>query len=160
MRSKTSKGVQSKTAGDHSHSAPLHLLTPFPSTQAYSFETRPISAQTKAQVIAQTKAQCNGPFSLFLLFFFHAPAHLPFLPPPLLFCSSPAVSSFPMQLLLQKMSNTPRKLPIEASTRHANPCSTASHMEPCCCPYCCMIQPSSFGYKRPWQRTRKGLAVF
>ena len=44
MRAKTSKGVQSKTIGDHCSFRPLHFLSPFPSTQAHSFEIRPISA--------------------------------------------------------------------------------------------------------------------
>ena len=157
MRSKTSKGIQSKIAEDHCS------FRPFTPPNSIPFNPSPLPSTWPTFHLyfqAQTEAQCNSPLSLsfFSFLFFQAPAHLPFLPPPLLFCSNPAVCSFPMQLLLQKMSSTPRKLPIEASTRHANPYSTTSHMEPCCYPCCCMIQPSSFGYKRPRQRTRKGLA--
>ena len=48
------------------HSAPLHLLSPFPSTQAHSFEPRPISAHSVGPKIhAQPRPKLRPIFLLF-----------------------------------------------------------------------------------------------
>ena len=73
MRAKTSKGVQSKTAGDHCSFRHLHLLSPLPSIQAHSFETRPISAHPLGPKFKPNQSPYPFPFLL------RAPGRLAFL---------------------------------------------------------------------------------
>ena len=85
MRAKTLKGVQEQNCRSHCSFRPLHLLSPFPSTQAHSFKPRtnsnPSWPTSTSIFVAQTKAQCSNPFFFLFLFFCFLSPTCPSLPP-------------------------------------------------------------------------------
>ena len=78
IRAKTLKGVQEQNCRSHCSFCPLHLLSPFSSTQAHSFQPRTNSNPTwptsHLHLLAQIEAQCNSPTHFpFLSFSFLSP---------------------------------------------------------------------------------------
>ena len=68
-----SEGVQEQNCRSHCSFRPLHLLSPFPSTQDHSFQPRthsnPSWPTSHLYFLAQIEAQCSNPFSFPFLFF-------------------------------------------------------------------------------------------
>ena len=101
------KGVQSRTAGDHCSFRPLHLLSPFPSTQAHSFQPKTTSSPSwptfHLHFFGPNRIPIQQPIFLFFSFLPHLPITSLFLLP----CYQPHLPiTFPFFLSLFPATNS------------------------------------------------------
>ena len=85
IRAKTLKGVQEQNCRSHCSFWPLHLLSPFPSTQAHSFQPKTNSSPSwptsHLHFYGPNRSQMQQPIFLFFLFFSFFFLFFPFLSP-------------------------------------------------------------------------------
>ena len=135
MRAKTLEGVQEQNCRSHCSFRPLHLLSPFPSTQAHSFQPRtnsnPSWPTSHLHFLAQIEAQCSNPFSFPFLFFFFPPTCLS-LPP---FFSHTASLFLQPPYLLQSAPFSPLSHHFPFSSPMQTPITSLAHHFPLSSPF-------------------------
>ena len=152
MRAKTLKGVQEQNYRSHCTFRPLHLLSPFPSTQTHSFQPRTNSSPSwptsHLHFHSPNQSSMQQPIFLFFSFsfpflFFPSLAHHFPLSSPMQTPITPLAHHFPLFPLLVFCMNSPlNTLPT---------CKPAAKT-PCWQP----LEDLSFGYKSHQEREGKG----
>ena len=137
----------------HCSFLPLHLLSPFSSTQAHSFQPRTNSSPSwptsHLHFLVQTEAQCNNPFSFPFLFLSPTCPSLPFF---FSHATSPLTTTLP-----------PTTSPLSHHFLLFLPCKLPSPHLPITFPFFLSLFPAGshlktfpWLYKRPWKRRDKG----
>ena len=161
MRAKTLKGVQEQNCRSHCSFRPLHLLSPFPSTQTHSFQPRTNSSPSWPTSHLHFRGPNQSPMQQPIFFFFPFPflffsfPHLPITSPFLLPCCQPLPTAT-LPPAISPLSHHFPLFPLHVSCMNSPlntlPTCKSAAKTPCWQP----LENPSFGYKSHQEIKEKG----